>query len=71
MERFGEKVMHVHASDAVAPDREGLQVGDGEVDFSVLMGMSVPVLVEIWNGHADGGAGFRVGIERLREMYRL
>jgi N-acetylneuraminate synthase len=71
MERFGEKVMHVHASDAVAPDREGLQVGDGEVDFSVLKGVSVPVLVEIWNGHADGGAGFREGIDRLREMHRL
>ncbi len=71
IERFGEKVGHIHASDAVAPDREGLQIGDGDVDFSVLKRASVPVLVEIWNGHADGGAGFRVGIERLREMSRL
>ena len=71
MERFGEKVLHIHASDAAIPDKEGLQIGDGEVDFSFLKRVSVPVLVEVWNGHADGGAGFRTGIERLRELSRL
>ena len=71
MERFGDKVRHIHASDAVAPDKEGLQIGDGDVDFSILMRVTVPVLAEVWNGHADGGAGFRVAIDRLREMSRL
>jgi len=70
LERFGDKVLHIHASDAAAPDREGLQIGEGEVDFSLLTRTSVPVLVEVWNGHADGGAGFATGIERLRAMYR-
>ena len=70
MERFADSVMHIHASDAAAPDREGLQIGEGEVDFSLLKRAQVPVLVEVWNGHTDGGAGFRTAIERLRDMYR-
>jgi sugar phosphate isomerase/epimerase len=68
MKTFGAFTKHIHASDAKAPDSEGLQIGDGEVDFSVLKGKVPPVLVEVWNGHADGGQGFRMGIQRLREM---
>jgi len=68
MKTFGAFTKHIHASDAKAPDSEGLQIGDGEVDFSVLKGKVPPVLVEVWNGHADGGQGFRTGIQRLREM---
>jgi sugar phosphate isomerase/epimerase len=68
MDRFGDKVLHIHASDARAPDQEGLQIGDGEVDFSVLHGEVPPVLVEIWDGHSDGGAGFRTGVQRLRSL---
>ncbi|MBU1158511.1 MAG: sugar phosphate isomerase/epimerase [Candidatus Thermoplasmatota archaeon] len=70
IETFGQDVLHIHASDAKAPDREGLQIGEGEVDFSILGGSGVPVLVEIWNGHVNDGEGFRIGIERLREMFR-
>ncbi len=65
---LGRKTLHVHASDALPPDREGLQIGDGEVDFSILKLIDVPVIAEVWRGHADGGKGFRIGIERLREM---
>jgi sugar phosphate isomerase/epimerase len=68
LDRFGDKVLHIHASDARAPDQEGMQIGEGDVDFSVLRGEVPPVLVEIWGGHSDGGAGFRVGVERLRSL---
>lgn len=68
LESFGPLTRHIHASDARAPDSEGLQIGEGEVDFSILQGKRPPVLVEVWDGHADGGQGFRTGIERLREM---
>lgn len=70
LDRFGDKVRHIHVSDARAPDHEGLQIGDGEVDFSILNGETPPVLVEVWDGHAYGGAGFRTGLERLRSLER-
>ncbi|MGQ9588571.1 MAG: sugar phosphate isomerase/epimerase family protein [Thermoplasmata archaeon] len=68
LSRLGRATKHVHVSDARAPDQEGLQIGDGDIDFSFLRDVRVPVLVEIWKGHENGGAGFRLGIERLRTM---
>jgi len=68
---LARRTLHVHASDALPPDREGLQIGEGNIDFSILSGLDVPILVEVWRGHADGGAGFRVGIERLRSYERM
>lgn len=68
MEALGGKVKHVHMSDASPPDKEGLQIGDGDIDFSFLKGTSLPVMIEVWNGHELGGAGFREGIRRLRTL---
>jgi len=68
MDRFGDRVRHLHVSDAAVPDREGLQIGEGEIDFSWLRSSDLPMLVEIWNGHEDGARGFREGVERLRRM---
>lgn len=70
MKTFGSKIKHIHVSDARAPDCEGLQIGEGEVDFSFLKGAEVPITVEIWNGHLDDGKGFWRGIERLRALER-
>ena len=63
---FGTKTHHLHVSDAKAPDREGLEIGEGEIDFSFLRDVKMPVLVEIWKGHEQNGRGFKLGIERLR-----
>ena len=68
IERFGDEISHVHASDAIPPDKEGLQIGEGAIDFSFLRGIRASILIEVWNGHANRGYGFRVGIERLRSM---
>ena len=70
MRTFGSKVKHIHVSDAKAPDAEGLQIREGEVDFSFLKGVEIPITVEIWNGHLDDGRGFWRGIERLRTLER-
>ena len=70
MSALGDRTMHVHASDAKIPDKEGLQIGDGEIDFSFLLDVGVPILVEVWNGHENRGEGFRTGIERLRSLTR-
>lgn len=65
---LGDKVRHVHMSDARAPDMEGLQIGDGDIDFSFLSGTVLPVMIEVWGGHEQGGAGFREGIRRVRAL---
>lgn len=65
---FGAKTHHLHVSDARAPDSEGLGIGEGEIDFSFLRDVKIPVLVEIWKGHEHNGRGFKQGIERLRAL---
>jgi len=65
---LGTKTHHLHVSDAKAPDSEGLGIGEGEIDFSFLRDVKMPVLVEIWKGHEHNGRGFKQGIERLRAL---
>ena len=68
MEALGDKILHIHASDARAPDQEGLQIGEGDVNFSFLGMVEVPILAEVWNGHLNEGAGFRTSIDRLLSL---
>jgi len=70
MDVLGKKVKHIHLSDARAPDKEGLQIGEGDIDFSFLKGTSLPVMIEVWSGHEQGGAGFKEGIRRVRALER-
>ena len=67
----GHLVAHLHLADAQGVDGEGLQIGEGEIDFAVLdqtlrekapMASFIP---EIWQGHKNGGEGFWVALNQL------
>lgn len=55
---------HLHIVDAKGSDGEGIQIGHGDVDFTRVgrlldeFAPNVQFIPEIWQGHADGGAGF-------------
>lgn len=65
-------VAHLHVADASGVDGEGLQIGDGEVDFErvlpLLVSFGLPMVMEIWLGHHGQGEGFAVGLGRLAEI---
>jgi len=73
--RFVEKVApmtaHLHIADARGVDGEGLQIGEGEIDFSVLLRNTaelmpeVSFIPEVWQGHKNKGQGFWVALDRL------
>ncbi|MCG7844846.1 MAG: sugar phosphate isomerase/epimerase [Methanomassiliicoccales archaeon] len=64
---LGNAVRHVHLSDAIGPDVKGVMIGDGEVDMSFAPYLrGLPVLLEVWDGHLNGGAGFREALRRMR-----
>lgn len=65
---LGTQIKHVHASDARPPHHEGLQLGDGLVDFSVLEDISAGVIPEIINGHRNEGEGFGIALGRLKAL---
>lgn len=60
----GPYVAHIHMVDAAGSDNEGLQIGDGEIDFGALgriLAKQCPeagFIPEIWQGHKNGGEGF-------------
>ena len=66
---------HLHLVDAVGVDGEGVQVGDGEVDWAVLADQldthapGVSFIPEIWQGHVNHGEGFWVALERLEQWF--
>ncbi len=66
---------HLHLVDATGVDGEGVQVGDGEIDWAVLahqlaaMAPGVSFIPEIWQGHVTAGEGFWIALERLEQWF--
>jgi N-acetylneuraminate synthase len=69
---------HLHLADGAGLDGEGLQVGEGTIDwvrfFKVIgagkaNGYHGTMIPEIWRGHQREGEGFRIAIHRLSEAY--
>ena len=62
---------HIHIGDARGTNGEGLQIGEGEIDFLRLGNIlelgcsSASFIPEIWQGHKDGGAGFWEALTKL------
>lgn len=73
---FAEKISpfsaHLHLGDALGLNGEGLQIGDGDIDFERLNSIlqrgcpQASFIPEIWQGHKNGGEGFWVALERLQ-----
>jgi N-acetylneuraminate synthase len=74
-EQFAARAAHLHLVDAAGVDGEGLQIGDGEIDFSVLaeqvdrLAPDAAFIPEIWQGHKNGGEDFWVALERLEAWF--
>ncbi len=66
---------HLHLVDATGVDGEGVQVGDGEIDWALLakqldtMSPGVSFIPEIWQGHVNDGEGFWIALERLEQWF--
>jgi len=66
-------ISHLHLSDASGLDGEGLQVGEGTIDwvrfFKITKDYRGTMIPEIWRGHQRGGEGFIIAINRLTDFY--
>jgi sialic acid synthase SpsE/sugar phosphate isomerase/epimerase len=65
---------HLHLGDASGVNGEGLQVGEGDIDFVRLASIlakecpKASFIPEIWQGHKNGGEGFWIALERLENI---
>ena len=62
---------HIHYGDAKGVNGEGLQIGQGDIDFIKLgkiLNKGCPnasFIPEIWQGHKNGGEGFWIALDKL------
>jgi N-acetylneuraminate synthase len=74
VEAVGSYTAHLHIADAEGVDGEGLQIGEGEIDFPALaedLDTTAPqasFIPEIWQGHKNEGEGFWIALERLEKL---
>ena len=63
-------IRHIHFADAYGLDGEGVQIGEGDINFNTIIplfndycGTWVP---EIWRGHLQNGKGFAEALTKLK-----
>ena len=67
---------HLHLGDARGVNGEGLQIGEGDINFKKLTTIlkdgcpDASFIPEIWQGHKNGGEGFWIALQEL-EKYHL
>ena len=73
LDRYTEMIRpvlaHVHVSGAHGVDGEGIQIGEGDIDMTQsllrIQSSSAAFVPEIWQGHKDDYAGFKIAWEKL------
>ena len=77
MDDFVKKVApyiaYLHVVDALGVDGEGVQIGEGDVDFIQIsknldqLTPNVAFIPEVWQGHKENGSGFWCALEFLEQ----
>ena len=73
VDMVGPYTAHLHIADALGVDGEGLQIGEGDMDFVALaegLDSTCPqasFIPEIWQGHNNEGEGFWLALSGLEE----
>jgi len=79
---YPEEIKHLHISDAKSPDGEGLQIGEGEINFISLFnaiykivkeetgGRSFTLIPEIKDGHLNKSEKTKVAYKKLKALLK-
>lgn len=69
--RLIKKCVHIHLSDAVGTDGEGVEFGTGDLDhYKELINENCIKVIEVWEGHLNEGEKFFNAIEFLNKKYK-
>jgi len=67
-------VGYLHISDAAGVTGEGVQIGEGDIDFvqlfTLLADKNVGFIPEIWLGHLQSGKGFKIALQRIEQVMK-
>ncbi|MDJ1371267.1 N-acetylneuraminate synthase family protein [Gulosibacter molinativorax] len=73
LELLAPHTIHWHIVDATGVDGEGVQVGEGDIDWPPFgaaidrLSPGTPFIPEIWQGHINHGEGFWTALDRLEQ----
>ena len=73
-EEVSEVTAYLHMGDASGVNGEGLQIGEGDIDFkklTTILNKNCPnagFIPEIWQGHKNNGEGFWIGLNKLEGL---
>lgn len=65
---------HIHLGDSSGINGEGLQIGEGDIDFEKLGRIllqkcpKATFISEIWQGHKNNGEGFWIALQKLKNL---
>ncbi|HEV2568130.1 N-acetylneuraminate synthase family protein [Sphingomonas sp.] len=75
LEQVAPLTGHLHVVDAEGVDGEGLQIGEGTMDFAMVAEIldrrapQASFIPEIWQGHKNDGAGFWEALAKLERWF--
>lgn len=75
LEQVAPHTAHLHIVDAEGVDGEGLQIGEGTVDFAMVadildrLAPGASFIPEVWQGHKNEGAGFWEALTKLEAWF--
>ena len=73
-EKIAPYTAYLHLGDASGVNGEGLQIGEGEINFEKFGKIlnqkfkNIPFIPEIWQGHKNKGQGFWIALEKLKGL---
>ena len=76
LDQIAPYAAHLHIVDAEGVDGEGLQIGEGDIDFSLVAEKlrkhcpTASFIPEIWQGHKNNGEGFWVALGELEPYFQ-
>jgi len=75
VKKISPHIAYLHIVDALGIDGEGIQIGEGDVDFTQLsenLDILIPdygFIPEVWQGHKQNGSGFWKALDFLEKYF--
>lgn len=75
--KISKHIKYLHIVDAIGSDGEGVQIGNGDVDFAELGKVlrknckNIPFIPEIWQGHKNEGSSFWEALNFLEPYFQI